>query len=326
MQPAEGMRVLVTWGSKHGGTEGIGRIIAQALETRGIEVVAASAEKVAGLDGFNAVIVGGALYANSWPSNVRRFVNRHVARLRKVPVWFFSSGPLDDSADHRDIPPPTQVAVLAERVGANGHVTFGGRLERNVKGFSASAMAKTMAGDWRNPERIRAWGADLAAALGAAKPGKAINHPAHAVPRLVAHAVVGWALCAATMGGLIRVVSLGAALGIHAVAAPLFFIVIAWRYFRARGARAALPTAIAFTTTVAVLDAGVVAALVLRSFAMFSSFTGTWLPFALIFLATWSTGLLMSTLPWPNTKDAAATTRGAPHPGDHGSRVSSTGA
>jgi menaquinone-dependent protoporphyrinogen oxidase len=52
-------------------------------------------------------------------------VNRHVSRLRTLPVWFFSSGPLDDSADRDEIPAPAQVAVLAERIGAKGHVTFG---------------------------------------------------------------------------------------------------------------------------------------------------------------------------------------------------------
>jgi menaquinone-dependent protoporphyrinogen oxidase len=151
------MRVLVTWSSKRGGTEGIGRILAEALGTRGFDVVARPAGQLQQLDTFDAVILGGALYANCWPADVRRFVNRHVSQLRKVPVWFFSSGPLDDSADRADIPPTRQVAVLAERIGAKGHVTFGGRLERNATGFPASSMAKTGSGDWRHPERIRGW-------------------------------------------------------------------------------------------------------------------------------------------------------------------------
>jgi hypothetical protein len=43
----------------------------------------------------------------------------------------------------------------------------------------------------------------------------------------------------------------------------------------------------------------VVAGLVQRSPAMFTSIAGMWLPLALIFFATWLTGLIMSTLPWP---------------------------
>jgi hypothetical protein len=96
------------------------------------------------------------------------------------------------------------------------------------------------------------------------------------------------------MAVLLQTVSTGAAIAIHAVAAPFIFAGIAIGYFGARGARDPLPTAIAFTAIVALLDATVVAALVLRDFAMFASFAGTWLPFMLIFLATWVTGVAMS--------------------------------
>jgi menaquinone-dependent protoporphyrinogen oxidase len=291
------MRVLVTWGSKRGGTEGIGRVLAEALEARGLEVVAAPAQRAPGLGGFAAVIVGGALYANRWSAVARRFVNRHVDELRKVPVWLFSSGPLDDSADRGDLPASPQVEILAERVGARGHVTFGGRLAPDAKGFPASAMAKATNGDWRNPDRIRAWAADLAAAIPSAAPGDPVRHPARSVARLIAHALVGWALCAGTMTALLHRVSLGLALALHAIAAPLIFTAIAWRYFRARGARDPLPTAVTWTAIVASLDLVVVAGTVQRSLEMFTSVAGTWLPFALVFLATWATGEVMWMLP-----------------------------
>ena len=37
------------------------------------------------------------------------------------------------------IPPVPQVQELLERIGARGHVTFGGRLPADAKGFPASA-------------------------------------------------------------------------------------------------------------------------------------------------------------------------------------------
>lgn len=296
------MRVLVTWGSKHGGTEGIGRTLAKALEGHGLEVVAAPVGGVRKLDGFDAVLVGGALYANRWARSARRFVGRHVRELRRIPVWFFSSGPLDDSADRKEIPPPTEVAVLAERVGAKDHVTFGGRLEPDVKGFPASAMAKTKSGDWRNPDRIRAWATELANALPDALPGTPVDHPARSVPRLVAHAAVGWALCGATMGLLLLLGAPTLALVLHALAAPLIFIAVARHYFGARGAREPLTTAIAWTGTVALLDLVVVAGALQQNLEIFQSIVGTWLPFILIFLATWITGSLMATMPWPKSE------------------------
>jgi menaquinone-dependent protoporphyrinogen oxidase len=299
------MRVLVAWGSNRGGTEGIGRMIGQALQERGFEVVALPAERVGELGGFEAVIVGGALYAGRWPAAARRFVNRRVAELRKVPVWFFSSGPLDDSADRTEIPATTQVAVLAERVGALGHVTFGGRLSPDAKGFPASAMAKEKSGDWRSPERIRAWAAELTRMLPTASPGTPVAHPAGSLRRLFLFAVAGWVLCAGTMAILLQIVGVTAALALHAIAAPLLFVVLARRYFGARGARDPLPTAVMWTAVVALLDLVVVAGAVQRSLAMFRSPAGTWLPLGLIFLATWATGAVMLFLPPPGWGDGA---------------------
>jgi len=44
-----------------------------------------------------------------------------------------------------------------EHVGVRGHVTFRGRLTPDAKGFPASAMAKTQASDWRDPDQVRQW-------------------------------------------------------------------------------------------------------------------------------------------------------------------------
>ena len=57
------MRVLVTWGSKKGGTAGIGRMIAEVLADLGHDVRAMPADEVSGLDGYQAVIVGGGVAA-----------------------------------------------------------------------------------------------------------------------------------------------------------------------------------------------------------------------------------------------------------------------
>src|SRR5690606_7499794 len=89
----------------------------------------------------------------------------------------------------------------------------------------------------------------------------------------------------------------GWALALHAIGAPVIFAVVSFVYFRAHGARDPLPTAIAFTAIVVLLDAVVVAGMVLRSFEMFTSIVGTWLPFALIFAATWATGQISLMIP-----------------------------
>jgi menaquinone-dependent protoporphyrinogen oxidase len=292
-------RVLVTWGSKRGGTAGIARILGAELQRQGLDVTLLASKNVRSAAGFDAVVVGGALYANRWHPDARQFVNRHERELRRVPVWFFSSGPLDDSAEREAIAPTRPVRVLMDRVGATEHVTFGGRLAPDARGFPASAMAKEHAGDFRRPERIEAWASEIARALPTARPGVAITPSGRSPLRVVLHALVGWAACAAAMGGLLAIAALGTALVAHAIAAPMIFGVVAWHYFREDGARDPTPTAFTFVAIVALLDLMIVAGLVQHSLVMFASIVGSWLPFLLIFLTTWIVGELMSTMPWP---------------------------
>ncbi|HVV84140.1 MAG TPA: flavodoxin domain-containing protein [Kofleriaceae bacterium] len=300
------MRVLVTWGSKRGGTEGIGREIAATLEARGFVVDARPAPMIAGVRDVDAVIVGGGLYANRWQADARRFVGRHLRALRRVPVWFFSSGPLDASADDHRLEPAPEVRTLMERVGAQGHVTFGGRLAPDARGFPARAMAKKSSGDWRNPARIRAWTEEVADALPRARPRPAIVPAGRPLRRLVGHAVLGWAACAAILFGLMAILPARAALVLHAIAAPLVFGAVAWRYFRVRGARAPLPSALTFAGVTAALDVALVAGALGRGLAMFRSFTGTWLPLALVVVVAWAVGGVMAMLPFPKAPPARA--------------------
>jgi menaquinone-dependent protoporphyrinogen oxidase len=282
------MRILITWGSKRGGTAGIGHTIAEALRANGHDVVAVPARFAPPPHDVDAVIVGGALYANRWHREARRFIERHTGALRRVPVWLFSSGPLDDSAEAGDLPPPRQVRALMDRVGALGHVTFGGRLETTAHGFAAHAMAREHAGDWRNPARIRAWVAELERALPAARPGAAVAPHGGSIPRLVTYGVVGWALPAATLAAS----SAGLATVLHAIVAPLWLAMLALRYHRADGARPPLTAALAWTAIMALFDTSV------RGLAPLGSFAGFWLPLALAFLAAWAVGSIASMLPF----------------------------
>ncbi len=156
------MRVLVAYGSKRGGTAGIAEVIGAALGDAGMEAQVRPVEDVAGLRGYDAAIIGGSLYVMRWHPEAHRFVRRHARTLRAMPVWLYSSGPLDDSASRQDIPPVAQVRRLMERIDARGHRTFGGRLAPEATGFPAAAMARDASGDWRDLRQIRAWAAEVA--------------------------------------------------------------------------------------------------------------------------------------------------------------------
>ena len=151
------MTILVAYGTKMHGTEGLAEMVADALRAEGFAVDVAPARDVGDVSGYDAVIVCGALYALRWHKDSRRFVKRHADELAERPTYLFSSGPLDDTAAEGDIPPVKGVRALMDLVHARGHVTFGGRLPADADGFPASSMAKKHAGDWRDEEQVRSW-------------------------------------------------------------------------------------------------------------------------------------------------------------------------
>ncbi len=159
------MHVLVTYGSKRGGTAGLARVVAEVLRAENLVVELVPASWARSPDEYDAVVVGGALYLNRWHRHARRYVSRWAATLRRRPVWFFSSGPLDFSASTSEIPPTPQVEGLMQSANVRGHKTFGGRLDKNARGLLAHAMAKTRSGDWRDLEQVRAWAKGVAADL-----------------------------------------------------------------------------------------------------------------------------------------------------------------
>jgi len=159
------VRALVVYGTKRAGTFGIAEWIGDTLTESGIETDVRPAEHRIHVSDYDAVIIGGALYTGRWHRHARRFVKRYATVLSGRPVWLFSSGPLDDSAGTTEIPPVPQVRQAIDRIGARGHITFGGRLLPDAKGFPASAMAKKSDADWRDPARVRSWATAVAADL-----------------------------------------------------------------------------------------------------------------------------------------------------------------
>src|SRR5450759_4944121 len=104
-------RVLVAYATKHGSTREIAEYIARTLRDPGVQTAVASARSVKDVAPYDAVILGSALYAAHWRRDANRFVTGHLATLQVRPVWLFSSGPLDRSADAGRIPIAPQVAA-----------------------------------------------------------------------------------------------------------------------------------------------------------------------------------------------------------------------
>ncbi|HEY7488449.1 MAG TPA: flavodoxin domain-containing protein [Streptosporangiaceae bacterium] len=158
-------RILIAYGSKRGATAEIAEWIGAALRDRGLEADVRPAHGVGFVSRYDAVIVGGALYARRWHRDARWFVRHFRSRLEHMPVWLFSSGPLDRTAAEQELPPVPSAAKAAVRIGARGHVTFGGRLTSDAGGFLAAKIAQTNSGDFRDREAVRTWASGIAEEL-----------------------------------------------------------------------------------------------------------------------------------------------------------------
>jgi len=112
---------------------------------------------------------------------------------------------------------------------------------------------------------------------------------------ILVHALVVWALCGATIAIGRSATTMQSTLIIHAILAPIFAALVSLFYYKKFHYTTPIQTAIIFLLLVMVMDAGIVAPVFEKSYAMFKSVLGTWIPFILIFLATYITGKVTTT-------------------------------
>ena len=161
-------RILVATATKMGSTAEIGAAIAERLRSAGFVVDQQATGDVRSVEPYSAIVLGSAVYMMRWRGEAISFLSRFERELGERDVWLFQSGPLDRSAEEKTIPLPRKVGARLSRIGFRGHATFGGMIDpEHADGFVARSMAKKGKQDFRDFERIRAWGDLIASQLGA---------------------------------------------------------------------------------------------------------------------------------------------------------------
>ena len=107
------------------------------------------------------------------------------------------------------------------------------------------------------------------------------------------HAFIVWTLCGATIAVGRSITTIELTLIIHAIGAPIFASIVAVLYYKKFNYTSPFWTAFIFLLFIIAMDAGLVAPVFEKSYRMFRSILGTWIPFSLIFMSTYISGLII---------------------------------
>ena len=163
--------VLVAYASKYGATQEIAEKIGQTLRTTGLEVAITAADQANDPEGYDAVILGSAVYAGMWRKEAIQFLERNETSLSAKPTWIFSSGPTDEGNPVELLEGwrfPEAQQPIADRIQPRDIAVFHGSLEPSKLNFAERMIIKGIKapiGDFRDWESIRSWAEGIAGEL-----------------------------------------------------------------------------------------------------------------------------------------------------------------
>ncbi len=165
-------RVLVAYATKHNSTAEIAAAIGDVLrQSEELEVSVEAVSPSIDISGFDAVVVGSAVYMGQWQPEAAEFLRRHEQALAQLPVWLFSSGPVGEG-DPRKLMNgwvfPESLQPVADNIIPRDMMLFHGKLDPswlNVFDRISVKFVSAKAGDARDWKAIRAWAKRIADAL-----------------------------------------------------------------------------------------------------------------------------------------------------------------
>jgi menaquinone-dependent protoporphyrinogen oxidase len=164
--------ILVAYASKHDATAEIAHFIGDVLREReGISADVRGAETVQDLTGYDAVVLGSAVYVGKWQAEAANFLEEHEQALAQRPVWLFSSGPTGEGDPVTLLKGwefPEALKPVAERIQPRDIALFHGHLNPAKLSLFERMVVKGVrapVADSRDWAMIRAWAQRIAQAL-----------------------------------------------------------------------------------------------------------------------------------------------------------------
>ena len=165
-------KILVTYATRAGSTGEVAEAIGETLNASGATVDVRPVKKLAGLQGYDAVVVGSAIRIGQWLPEAVQCVKTHRATVKTIPTaYFVVCGSLrQDTSEVRDevracLDPVCQI-LEPQSLGL-----FAGKMDYSKLSWLDRTIAKavkSVEGDWRDWEGIGAWAKELYPMLGLA--------------------------------------------------------------------------------------------------------------------------------------------------------------
>ena len=160
------MKILLTSSSRHGSTDEIATVVAEQLRAGGLEVDVRRPELVDDVDGYDAFILGSAIYMTRWTQEATDFTERFQQQLSTKPVWAFSVG-LSGLPQGR-IADPHRIGPVLLSLDVENHVTFAGRFDPvhlSLRERTIARMGGAAEGNYIDVEAVRSWAGTILQAL-----------------------------------------------------------------------------------------------------------------------------------------------------------------
>jgi menaquinone-dependent protoporphyrinogen oxidase len=163
-------RILVAYASRAGSTAEAAEVIGQVLRDRGLDVDVHPVKEVRDISGYNAVVLGSAVWVGKPLPEALQFAVAQRDTLAHLPVAYFvlCDTLREDTTENRQ----RARGYLDPLVGIKEPVGIG--LFAGARDFSKvhpilrwllTSVMRLAEGDWRDWDQIRAWATELPARL-----------------------------------------------------------------------------------------------------------------------------------------------------------------